>query len=628
LSPPYPGWVRAEIEQLLADKDYESALHLIEEWFEKHPEHPVLSFYAGCAHALMGNSHRALTYYRTAERRDTRNESIPHNLIPIYIELEFPTHALRTVKRYLKMAAWREEDEALVSPSLRMGLEEYLRETAERYNVSLEICEKVQFWNEEVQIAQQAGDWEAAIAAANKALAIRPGHAPALNNRATSFFHSGRLVPAIADAERVLTSDKNNVHALTNLVRFYYLQDDHARMRDYFTRVQALDLADWEEQFHPLAKLLEAYAAAATDEEIHAFLSEHAEQIPARGYYMLGAAAANLGRKKDALRAWKKVGDDDQGWKELSEDAHAALTAGRPGLGRASHFPYLQIHELVSAGAIEELVVMVKGDENGGAQQVQRRHPGLLAAMRWLLHYDEDAIPAIHMLVTLGSEAAWDELRTFALGQEGTDKERMEAAQQLYEKGQIAPEQPLRLWLSGQWREILLKQLTISDPLDGELPYSEEVVELLGQAGAALQYDDDPDTAEQLYQRALALDPECCPAYNNLALVAERRGDMQTMRARLEQCLQVDPEYAMARCNLAELLLREGQVEKAEELLKPIAERTHFTSFEMRAYQLAQVRIHIRQDRIEAAENILASLMELYPDDEDVTQLAKQLNLV
>lgn len=231
-------------------------------------------------------------------------------------------------------------------------------------------------------------------------------------------------------------------------------------------------------------------------------------------------------------------------------------------------------------------------------------------------------MPGVYMLTTLGTEEAFAELRDFALGQAGADDERMAAAQQLNQAGRLPADHPVRLWIKGEWREILLKQFEITEEADAD--YSEEVIQLLVQAGEAYQ-DGETDAAEQIYQHILDLDPRCSPAYNNLALIAESRGDRKNMRAHLEKSLEMNPHYVMGRCNLAHLYAVEGQADRAEELIRPLFEQTRFAPFEMKAFQLVQAYIQIAHNDLEAAANILDILTELYPDDPQVEGLNEHI---
>ena len=120
------------------------------------------------------------------------------------------------------------------------------------------------------------------------------------------------------------------------------------------------------------------------------------------------------------------------------------------------------------------------------------------------------------------------------------------------------------------------------------------VTEPLAQSGELL-HEGDFDGAERLYRRSLELEPDCGPAYNNLAYIAEGRGDVAAMRVHIEKSLEIDPDNLLARCHMAHLHLREDQVEEAEKLVGSLIDRQRFAPFELKTYQTTQVPAELRQ---------------------------------
>lgn len=182
-STPVPITVRTQVEALLEEDSPGEALDILEEWLEKRPDHPILSFYAGCAHAILGEPRPALRYFRTAYRTDRRNESLLSNLMGVYLELGFTTHALRVLRNFLKTELILEQGNLEVMTALRRDLERHQREAASRFGFDIDRFEEGYYWDEECQIAQHDGDWNGSLSAANKALSYLPDYPPALNWR-------------------------------------------------------------------------------------------------------------------------------------------------------------------------------------------------------------------------------------------------------------------------------------------------------------------------------------------------------------------------------------------------------------------------------------------------------------
>jgi hypothetical protein len=123
--------------------------------------------------------------------------------------------------------------------------------------------------------------------------------------------------------------------------------------------------------------------------------------------------------------------------------------------------------------------------------------------MLWYGAKDEQE-RAIGILQMLGNERAVAALQAFALSQVGDDDLRMTAAIALLDLGTFSEDEPVRLWLKGQWREVLLRRQLITE--EWELEYSDEVMALLDGAIKAFQAGKEEE-AEQLYQKMIALEP-------------------------------------------------------------------------------------------------------------------------
>jgi DNA-binding transcriptional MerR regulator len=82
----------------------------------------------------------------------------------------------------------------------------------------------------------------------------------------------------------------------------------------------------------------------------------------------------------------------------------------------------------------------------------------------------------------------------------------------------------------------------------------------------ASQLDEDPatmDAAEQLYRRAVELDPWLTIAYTNLGNIRFRRHDAEGAEALYRKALEIDPRQPEAQYNLGYLTLERGEAEEA-----------------------------------------------------------------
>ena len=74
--------------------------------------------------------------------------------------------------------------------------------------------------NEETLILLDQGDPAGARKAAERLLQRKPDFLPALNNLSLIQWLDGHIDRAISTAQKVLDSDPDNVHALSNSIRF------------------------------------------------------------------------------------------------------------------------------------------------------------------------------------------------------------------------------------------------------------------------------------------------------------------------------------------------------------------------------------------------------------------------
>jgi DNA-binding transcriptional MerR regulator len=82
----------------------------------------------------------------------------------------------------------------------------------------------------------------------------------------------------------------------------------------------------------------------------------------------------------------------------------------------------------------------------------------------------------------------------------------------------------------------------------------------------ASQLDEDPatmDAAEQLYRRAVELDPWLTIAYTNLGNIRFRRHDAEGAELLYRKALEIDPRQPEAQYNLGYLTLERGEAEEA-----------------------------------------------------------------
>jgi tetratricopeptide (TPR) repeat protein len=107
---------------------------------------------------------------------------------------------------------------------------------------------------------------------------------------------------------------------------------------------------------------------------------------------------------------------------------------------------------------------------------------------------------------------------------------------------------------------------------------------------------------------------------NNLAAVYEQRGQMQESEALLRQIFDKHPDYSFPRINLARMRIRRGELDQAEELLKPLLSRKRFHFNEFGYFCNAQIELFTARKNKDAARSWLGMWEGIDPEHPAVWQ--------
>lgn len=212
-------------------------------------------------------------------------------------------------------------------------------------------------------------------------------------------------------------------------------------------------------------------------------------------------------------------------------------------------------------------------------------------------------------------------LRDFALSQRGPDDLRHQAARAASEAG-LLPPGPTRMWIEGEWREILLLGFELHDePVVHHKPETERrlmnIMEALG--------DGDGKEAERLLERAIEIEPDAPDLLNNLAFAYGLQGRVQEAEALVRQVHQRHPDYAFARIGLARQCISRRQLDEARSLLEPLLSRKRFNFKEFAAFCNAQVELFSAEDKRDGVRSWLDMWASVDPDNPDIASQRRRL---
>jgi tetratricopeptide (TPR) repeat protein len=594
------------------------AIAILENLVERHPRDLGCHTLLGSIYGDMGYLLEAIYHLEAAARLSRRDPEVLLLLGAAYGAYFLPAHTLLTLRECLRHELNEETVEQV--QAMMENSTEKIGLVAEAHGISPRKMEHAAYLMESGRLANERGDLTEGVKASKEAARLVQNWAPPRNNLALSYFALGQWDEAIAAEEEVLERiDDQNVHALANLVRFLTASGKRDEARAYLTRLEQVESTDPDTYI----KMAEAYAVLEQDQKVYTLLKKAQSEgtgLNAILLHFLGAASANLGKEREALAHWREALRLDPNAFRLTD----YIDFVRQGVKKSApdyRFPYLPAQNMIPRRAFEDFVeglgVSGMSDERmeREARSFGEQYPytaDLLSDMLWYGDQDEQE-RAIGILRMLANERAVATLQAFALSQVGDDDPRVSATLALIDLGVFSEDEPVRLWLKGQWREVLLRRQLITE--ERELEYSDEVIDLLGEANTAFQGGDEKE-AEELYKKVIALDPMVKEAHCNLGVLYLSQGHDAKAEKSLQKAIDIDPGYIHPRCNLASTRIRQGRLEEAEELLKPIAELKTFHPQELIFYHRISADLFIAQKDYESAEQCLKMILEMEPEDE------------
>lgn len=620
-------------EDLLQAGKYAEALEFLEGYRGRHPGDALLHHYLALAATGVGDTEQALAdMERAVELGPRLSPSLLFPLALVYEEAGLHAHAMRTLRRLVEehprdpmVAAAREILADLVAQA---------RASADRLGVSIETLEEATYWLDRCRRAIDEDRWADAEQNAVQASQVMPEWTPPRNNRALALYFMGQPQAAVQATREVLDIDPQNVHALGNLVRFLVALDDREAAREALERLRAPAPEALEHAERPFCKIAEAFAFLDADQEVYDALhqaQQAGEPMWDSDLYVLGVAAANLGKDGEAVRHWNEILRRNPSFFAI-EEYRDLVRQGRPGPGLATRYPYFAPTNLVPPTVLDEFIQWTGQLDEMDEEQVRqegaewaRRYPALHALGLRLIWEENQAMAGILVLRALGTPRAARELRCFAEGQVGADEDRMLAAQALVETEVHDPDTPVRLWQNGAWREVLVRRFVVTDEPD--VWYEPRIAEMLNEA-MALGQEGKLDEAKKTYERLLKREPNVKEAWGNLGAMAIQAGDREAGEGYLRRALEVDPQYVFAVCNLAMLCISDGNMDEAHDLLQPLTTRTRFMRQEALFFFRVQARLATLEREYEVARNSLQYILELNPDDESARNQLLYLGLL
>lgn len=625
---PDPALFASQAGALIERGKVDEALEFLEPLLDDYPRSPELFGTAAVAYATVGDFWTAITCFERVQKLSPE-PVIWATLAGLYVQVGMNSYAIQAARNALKGMANTEDQMAL--HAILTPLEYEFNNLVQSLGIPAKQVETGLRHHDDAQRALGQNDYPAAINATRLAIRFLGNWPPAHNNLALALFYNGQGAEALTTARNVLARDPDNLHALSNAIRFLAWSGKTDEARTLWERLRLLEAKTATERM----KQAEAAAIVEEDESVYQLLKPLVDaatrgemSLNGQTILHLAIAEANTGRTKSAMKRLKELDESDPKIQAIYD----ALRAKRRGIGWTARFAYFSVAELMPLSSFADVALLMDQQDNLDERQFKKRvnklleqYPQLVLIGKKLIWEEQQPQLGIDLLGLLGTSEAYAVLREFGLSQVGEDQDRIHALLRLKETGQIDADQPVKMWNQGEWREVKLITYEISN--EPEIVYPPAVIKIY-ERGVQAFHEERYAEAERLYKQVIALEPRAADAYFNLGTAYGAQGNIEQAKVMFHKAIELRPLYALPRCQLAHMLLNDDDVEGAKEMLLPLANATRLNELEATMYMYTQARILVAEEEYKQARALLESLLEVSPDFAPAQNLLDNVSLL
>jgi tetratricopeptide (TPR) repeat protein len=449
---------------------------------------------------------------------------------------------------------------------------------------------------------------------------LMPNLPPALNNLSLIYYFEQDLPEAINLAKQVLESHPDNFHALGNITRFYLVSGETDLAQKSLNQLKALDnkhIENWLKKAETLALFGDWTGLVKLGKE--AEKSEYSEDLKAFFWHFIAVGYANLGKEIKARQLWERALEIAPGFEYARENLANIMLPSRE---RATPWAF-EIQELISPTMKEDIDEMgenLDSDEKLHliTQKILKKNPYLTNVIPILLKRGSPTGRqfAIHIANFSREPHLQEVLKEFALGKEGSDRDRLDVAQELCQKGLI-PSGNFKMWIQGEQKEVILMGMEITD--DPIVTHSPKVLKLVQKAIMLLRQEKGKE-AESILKQALVIEPSAPDLKYNLANAYMSQDRAEKAMELIREIHAESPDYAFATIALARHHIKEGELEVADELLKPLLQKRQFHFSEIYRLCDTQIELCMKKKMPESAKSWLSIWQQIGDEDDSNLQ--------
>lgn len=631
-----PGRIEKEltaIQPLLARKQWDQAIPRLEALHHRFPTNVVVltELVNACydANDLRGY----LQSIRKLQPLQPRDGDLLLGLGGAYLSNTYPFAAYHYLQRFVQTFPDHERA-AEVRQSLADMRESLIKLTAE-LGVEGEAGFALGLLQDRLRAEVELGDFTQARKIGTELLAQYPEFVPALNNLSQIEFYEGEYEKALEYARRVLTLQPDNFQAAGNLTRFLFQLGQVAEaeaLADHLDRLNVDSMEYYIKKAEALTYLGDHKRVLTAVAAGEAILGD--SPYPGAGilFHFGGVAALHLDEEKTARQHWQTALKLDP---HLSVARENLADLARPQWERHAPWPFV-LQQWVPQSLFADLERMLHKQQQAKrgdvlVREMQRyleEHPALLHLFDVLLKRGDAEGREFVLNMARFSEypPLYQLLHEYIMGQNGPDASRTSALNLLNEAQQLGGG-TTRMWIRGEWTEIMTMGFEIGDEGEVDFPmHSAQAVELLTEATYLMQAQNFRK-AKKLLEQARTLEPDHPIILNNLAKVMEAEGDSADAAALMEHVLAAHPDYLFGQVGLANKLILEEKLDQVQAVLNPLLARKKLHYSEFFALADTEMRFQLAQGRVDGAEQWLHMWQQIDPDHPGARQWAQRLAL-
>lgn len=551
-----------------------------------------------------GDSLAYLSACEQMQRLESGDPDLVLALIGAYMNNLRPTRALRWLEFFLER--WPEHPQAEEARRAKANILEDLAKSFASSDLSQDEWLQLSAQLDEMRTMLDQERYRQAIAIGEALVQRFPRFSAAYTHLAQAAWLDGQWKRAVAVTRQQLEFDPGNLYGLRNLAQFQTGSKEPNETQTLTDHLKKVPVTTDEENL----LVIEALSFLGADAEV----LESYEQARLRGdlatpgprsakaHHLAAAAACRLNDLPTARQCWQKALAMHPGF-ALAQTNLDDL--GKPDSQRNCPWPFTLEYWLPRL-IIYEFMRTIELQQRGSSAAMRRaclrlveRHPEIETLVPLLLERGDEYCR--EFALALARLAQTPDLiqaaRDFAFSQSGPDQMRLEAASLAIHSGLI-PSGFQRLWLNGQWTEILLLGIELQH--DKLIRHSALVRQLLEQALRSARQGE-IEQADSFFMQALEVEPDSPDILYNQSAIYQAQGRYELAYQQIEQVYTRYPDYLFGRVGQAQILIRRGHFKQARQVLEPLFSRKNMNYSEFDAFCAINIELCLAEEQISKA---------------------------